>query len=585
MLDLIGAMAAVLLSWALLLLMFSGLGMIALGLLGMMPRDGWLWLDAFWLGWAAALGLMQLWHVAFPVNDEFLLLLAAIALLALLWRRRMLLAVLRRAARDRLLPLLLAILAIWLASRALGMSNAYDSGFRDMQAVMWADAYPLAPGLGNLFSSLAFNQSVYLYDALLDAFFWAGRSQHIATGLLLLAYLLLAVKAALCFFRCRNARDMRWSWLFALLTMPYALFISAPYGGLSHFLTDTVVDLLGFVCMIYLLEFLQGQPATGRGSDYPLQRLAIIILAGFTIKQSFALFGLALGIFAAFVWFKRHGLTRMTARCLAPVIVAACAFMLPWLGRGIVTSGYVAFPQTFGRLDVDWAIPEQQLRQRQLNMSANTRLRGADRDMVLNSWQWLGPWLRGLLSNVMSSLLPMLIAGLGLCAWVLGRWRGRGQKRASPMSAWTLTPLVASLLIWFFTFPEPKYARYIFWSQAALACILALDAWPTLPFAKRKALALLPAALCLAYALYFALRVGIIPPLAGAGAGFHARPPAAYHSFVTESGLAINVPESYLGQCWRIPLPCAPSPDPKLEARVPGELRHGFRLAAEADDA
>ncbi len=575
-------MAAVLVSWLLLFLMFSGLGIFPLKLLGRSLDSGWIWLDAFWLGWVFTLGIAQIWHFAFPVSDAFLLLLGAAGLLALLARREEFSLVLRRFRRDRLFSLLLALLALWLANRALGMASAYDSGFRDLQAVMWVDSFPLAPGLGNLFSSLAFNQSAYLYDALLDAFVWSGRSQHIATGLLLLVYLVSALKAALCLCRCRSAADLRWSWLFAMLSLPYALFIGAS-SGITHFLTDPVVDLLGFLSMIALLDFLQDRRTGCASSEYHFQRLAIIILAGFTVKQSFVPFGLAAGSFAMLVWVRRvrsPELPRRLARSLAPIAIAGCALILPWMARGVVTSGYIAYPQTFGRLDLYWAIPVEQLRQRQTNMTANTRLRGADREMTLSTWEWLGPWMRNLLGNVMPTLLPMLITGAGLACYALGRWRTREAKREEKMSPWALAPLLMSLAIWFFTFPEPKYARYIFWSLAALSSILALEAWSAIPWPMRRAAALTLTGFCLLYAGYFAIQSGALVISAGPDDGFHNSQQADYREFVTESGLILNVPA--LTQCWRIPLPCTPYPDARLEARVPGDLRHGFQISASA---
>ena len=203
------------------------------------------------------------------------------------------------------------------------------------------DTYPIVPGLGNLFSSLALNHSVYLYDALLDASMWSGRSHYIATGLLMLVYLAYAVKGALALFRCREMAGIRWSWFVGALTLPYVLFNTVSYGGITHFLTDTVVDILGFVTMAYLLDFLQDwRPGK---SDYQVYRLAIVVLAGFTIKQSFMLFGGAIGVLAMVVWLRRSwpvSRLRRFAQTAIPVTLLALAFMLPWAVRGVVTSGH-----------------------------------------------------------------------------------------------------------------------------------------------------------------------------------------------------------------------------------------------------
>ena len=211
MLDLVAPMSLVLMSWLLLFLLFSGLGMMALRLIGKPCASGWDWLDSFWLGWALSLATLQIWHFFFPVNEMILLLLALLAASQLIAQRESVASLLMRLRGQRAYLLGLALLALWLSNRALAMPTAYDSGFRDIQAVMWIDAYPIVPGLGNLFSSLAFNHSVYLYDALLDVSVWSGRSQHIATGLLLMTYLAGALRSSLNLGACRSAGAIRWT--------------------------------------------------------------------------------------------------------------------------------------------------------------------------------------------------------------------------------------------------------------------------------------------------------------------------------------------------------------------------------------
>ncbi|MCY3779675.1 MAG: hypothetical protein OXG78_05145 [Chloroflexi bacterium] len=582
MLELLSSMSSILISWLILFLVFSGLGTFILKMLGKSPSSGWRWLDGFWFGWAAALGFLQLWHLVFPVNDAVLLLLAASAMIAMFSQRRLIAKIARRLPQDKPFLLLVLALVLWVSNRALGVPVAYDTGFRDMQAVMWIDAYPLVPGLGNLFSSLAFNQSVYLYDALLDAFIWSGRSHHIATGLLILVYLVYATKAGLNLCRCRNSGELRWSWIFAALTMPYVLYYTATLGGISHFLTDTIVDLVGFVSMIFLLDFLQDWRTKGESPNYLVYRLALIIVTGLTIKQSFSVFAVMITVFAFAVWLQRcrnrpcgEGL----ARTLIPIAIAGCAFLLPWMVRGAITSGYVAYPHTFGRVNVDWAIPAEQLQERQLNMAGNTRLRGADRATVLGSWDWLGPWLRRFSGNIMPTMLPTLIALTGLASHAIGLLRSRDSTLDHHLSHWTLAPLLGTLLIWFLSFPEPKYVRYVLWSLAAIAVILSLQSWQTLSLSRRKLIVFVITALCTAYVAFLIIQLKSYPLPAGPDRGFYPLPPVSHEEYATDSGLTLNVPADGASQCWRIPLPCTPYPNPNLETRVPGELRHGFRVS------
>ena len=582
MLELLFPMGAVLVSWLVLFLVFSGLGIATLKVLGQSADSGWAWVDGFWLGWVVSLGVMQLWHFVLPVNDALLALLALVAAAALLLHLNNLAPILRRLAKDKPFVTLAILLALWLSNRALGAPVAYDTGFRDMQAVMWIDAYALVPGLGNLFSSLALNQTVYLYDALLDAFIWSDRSHVIATGLLLLVYLIYSTRAALTFLRCRTAADLRWSGIFATLTMPYILFHTAAWGGVSNYLTDTAVDLVGLVSMIYLLDFLQDWRLEGEGKEFLIHRLAIVVVAGFTVKQSFIIFGASIVVFASLVWLRRAGhrwRAAGLARTAGPIAIAACALWIPWMIRGAVTSGYVAYPQSLGRLDIDWTIPVEQVQQRQLNMSTNTRLRGGDRATVLASWNWLGPWLQKFTGNFMPTMLPTLITLVALSLHFVGSSRSRTSKREDGLSPWILAPMFTTLVIWFLTYPEPKYVRYVFWSLAAVSIILALQSWQTLSFKKRKATVLAVTAVGLGYVCFLIIQLGAYPQPAGPEHGFYPVPSVEHRQYITDSGLTLNVPTHQVPQCWRVPLPCTPYPYPSLEARIPGELRHGFRVA------
>ena len=580
MLDLLIPMGSVLLTWLLLFSLFSGLGFVPLKIMGQSLTPGWVWRDSFWLGLALSLGVMQLWHLLFPVNDTLMLIFALAAALTLIRQRLTMADTVNRLSRNKPFIALVALLAIWYSNRALGMPIAYDTGFRDIQAVTWIDTYPIVPGLGNLFSSLAFNHSVYLYDALLDTSIWAGRSLYIARGLLLLVYGAHALGAALRLYRSRTVDDLRWSSLFATLTFPYILFQTVRWGGITHFLTDTVVDLFGFLTVIYLLDFVQYCRPESETRDYLVFRLAIIILTGFTLKQSYVVFGLACAIYATVVWARRG--FRLKPKTFSFLILVAIGLLLPWMARGFITSGYPAYPQSFGRVELDWTIPSEQVESRQRTLATNTRHRGGDPEVVLASWEWLRPWLRNYLANVFPTLLPIVISIGAIVMYALAKRMNPGRANAPDLSWRALLPLVVMLLFWFFTVPNDKYVRYVIWSFAALSTTLAALAWYWINWRRQVVTVFALVLLCLSYVVFLIIRheEAIVP--AGANDGFHALVPQAYEEFVTDDGTIINRP-TRLNQCWQVPLPCAPYPHAGISARVPGELRHGFRHIAIED--
>ena len=582
MLALIHPMASILLAWLLLFILFSGLGLLALRFLRQSFVEAQQLHDCFWLGWAASLGILQLWHIFLPVDDLALLVLSAVAAVSLLWHRAALISVLRRAKPSRLFIALLALSLLWLANRAIEMPDETDTGLRDIQAVMWIDQYPIVPGLNNLHASLAYNHSVYLYDALLDAGHFDGRAYYIATGLLVVVALAYGLSGLTALLR----RRFRFSHGFAALTIPYLFYYTIGRGGLSHFLTDTAVDLVGFLTLIYLLDFLQDFAPASASSDFHIKRLIIVICAGFTLKQTFWVFGLGVAALVLAFWLSRKGwrLHRMlTLRHSLFALIAAAILILPWMLRGVITSGYMAYPQTFGRVEVDWAEPVEMVMERQRQLATNTRLRYHNPEVVLASWDWVRPWLAKLSANHATFTLPLLITAASMLVYAFGIRRKRPRPPRNALGVWIFFPLILMLLFWFFSLPNYKYVRYIVWSCAALSVLLALQSRDDIAWHARVTAVYAIVILCLVYGAYQIVAGGLLPLPAGPNDGFYPHHVPPVKVFVTDSGLRLNTPDSHIGQCWEIPLPCTPVPRRGIYARAQGDLRHGFGYDAKAD--
>lgn len=579
-------MGMVLLSWLLLFLLFSGLGLVALRLLGHRHTVGVAWFDSFWLGWALTLAALQLWHLFFAVDDRALILLAIVAAISLYQHRRRAVPQLLRLKNNRAFLLLLMVTLLWMSNRALEMPDESDTGFRDIQAVMWMDSYPIVPGLNNLFSSLSYNHSVYLYHALLDTSIWSGRSYHIATGLLLTVMLAYSLHSALQLFRCRTQERARWSWIFAALVMPFFLLSAVGPGSISHFLTDAAVDLLGILVLIWLLDFLQDTGGDVKAASRQVLRLSIVILAGFTIKQTFWVFGAGVAGLVIVVWIVRAGgmtnIGRLT-RLSRPILLVAVLFAGPWMLRGVVTSGYIAYPHAIGRIEVDWAEPPDLIAHRQRQLATNTRRRYGDPEMVLSTWDWVDPWFDRIRRNVKDFALPTALTMSGLVLYAGARLRWGAEASRAGLGLWVFAPLLIMLVFWFLSLPNLKYVRYILWSGAALSWLLAMLSWTRISWRLRVSIAFAVLGICLAYFMYLIVAQRDFPVSAGPGDGFYEHPLPPVTVYETASGLQLNVPDSHIHQCWQIPLPCTPFPRKGVFARVPGQIQHGFGFSAVED--
>lgn len=579
MIDLISAMSLVMVSWFLLFLLFAGLGLVVQRALGHLPTSGTFWLESFWLGWCLAILILQFWHFFAPVNDVIAVILSVIALILIFLHRGYLFLSLRKLSHYRVFMTLFFIALLWFANRAIDAPVAYDTGFRDIQAIMWIDTYPIIPGMNNLFSSLAFNQSYYLYGALLDFGVWTGRAHHIAIGLLYMAFLAQGIWGGIKLVQHRDGQVVRWTSIYYAVLVPYVFYNSIQRGAVSHFLTDAPVDLIGFLSMGFVLDFVQFYRTSSDHRPYHIIKIAILILTGFTLKQSFIIFGLTLGLLVLLVWSARGGFQRGASeflRLVAWVLGYGLLLLIPWMARGVITSGYIAYPQSIGAFDVDWREPIELLEERQQTLATNTRIRSGDPDEILADWGWVIPWFKDLSGNVFYFSLPVLIVVVSLMLYGIGKFHIRNAKTNNSLPIWILLPIFTMFIVWFISAPNIKYVGYLIWILVAVCVILAVSVWHDIVWRWRKYGILLVIVAVFVYSGYLTVSLRAFPLPAGPEDGFyeHAMPPVK--TFVTDSGLAVNTPDSHIKLCWNIPLPCTPLPRVRLYLRVPDDITQGF---------
>jgi hypothetical protein len=568
-------------TWIALGLIFAGVGLVARRVYGLKLQGAESLLTSFWLGWAFALLFLQLWHLYLPVDGRALSVVTALGLAGLFWNRQDLWALLtKRVSGKYLFFFFLLLTALWIADHAILLPMFYDSGLYHLHAVRWPNAYPIVPGLGNLHHRLAFNSSYFLYVALLEVGPWAQRSQHLANGLLLWA---LVAQMLLCGFKLiwRSNPKLEVYYLFNVMLLPATLKMGAHFFVASPS-PDLPIFVLGMVVSAALLKFLidrEGDPEEG---GYALWFITAIAAAGITVKLNFLALGVTASMLAWVIWFKRaRGQDRANPRYIVVwVIIWGALVLLPWMIRGVITSGYIAFPLTFGSFKVEWRMPYEQVLQLDRWIRSWTRAPGMDPSEVLGNWQWLGPWFLSLVKTeeslvnlVTPVILTMVFGALALyyrCAQ-RGKWAGQGL-------AWVflLCP-VASILWWFFTAPDIRLAGAGFWILAAGCVALSIGSVEDLPNPIMSPLF----APCLALALCLIFLDKPLLPGRKRSGDFHEISKVELKTFVTRSGLMVYTPKDG-GQSWDAPLPCTPYPQADLRLRKAGDLGSGFMLDQKA---
>lgn len=612
--DLLNAMGLVLLGWSVMAAALIGLGLLARRVCGLRGGVDAALFDSFWLGIAISIAFLQIWHLFQPVDDAASIVILAAGFIGVAANARGLLDQARRVLENRLFLLLAVPSTIWLANRAIGPCNAPDSGLYHIIGLRWMIEHPIIPGLANLCGPLGFNNSIWLFDAAIDAGPWTGRCAHLATPLLLLVTMLRGLHACVALFREQGASQALRGFQASLLVIVFDSALS--YHG-SSISTDLPAVLVLFGAMDALSRLLIVPVGPATAIDVRAQRifLAIVIAgaasAAVTIKVSAVALGGATWLLAvAALWLARRDDRRAgTARPLTGgrSLVLVCGMVvLPtlllgtWLARGVIQTGYPLFPATVLPFDVDWRVPLEPtiaLRDWVIQFARYPNIE-PDR-ILLYGFGWLKPWLLSMpAQGPVKSLFPgLLVVVWGACVlltriprehWLTDRLRGAGR-------LWLMVPLmIAAGLFWFITAPAPRFGFVMFWTLAGVLLAIWLLERRYEPSRRVLALVLLlqvgsivPALLIRSWVVDDLRHRGPAALAAtlfnkpGSDAGFHPFPEAQLSLFKTDSGFEYWAPVNS-DRVWYGPLPSSPYRDPAVRMREPGNLRKGFARDASA---
>ena len=578
--------------YAILAASFYGWGLAALKLQRYFNSGFWK-LEAtwtIWLGFAIWLLILQLLHLIVPLRANVVvpLLVTGVAMAAMKLLRQ------RRDQPWSKWPfnnrkaaysaLFLGLILLWIASRAMLHPTNYDSGLYHMSAIRWINSYPIVPGLGNLHGRLAFNQSFFTYVAALNLYPYFGHGRSIANSFLLI----LGFATAIQMLRPVLSKPMSvldlpvMQWVPPLLLLPILAFLCLYSKDLASPGPDLTLDILTLVLLLALTRIM-GIRRQEESVPLPLVSLATILSAtAITIKLS----GIATGLLIAglAVVFAFLG-SKTSWKAAAQLLLPPALILLVWMIRGIITSGVPLFPSTIGYLPTDWSMPPEAIAAEANTIYGWARTPWVPYQEVLGNWDWLGGWIHRQLHFTMEIVYPVAVfVVLVLASICLTVFRRRRSPLTSPAPWLPLAPVLAGLIFWFFTAPDPRFAR---------ALILLLPVVAALPlagiiqekFAGRTAIVLL-GSLFLVINFHYIGWISRHPAtlFTISYEGWHPVKKVPLVVRKTHSGLAVQVPadtdetRSWDADCWDAPLPCTPVFTENLELRREGDLGRGFRV-------
>ncbi len=421
----------------------------------------------------------------------------------------------------------------------------YDGGLYYLQTMRWIREYPIVPGLGSLHGRLAFNSILFPIAGIADR---SGLG-WISNALVILFVLLsLAIRLRNVISEGRGRGIEFWAIVLSILfLLSENHYISGWYGVLN-------ADSFAAVLLIYWTCLALGLS----GAQHVLTDLALLLLSAVlavAIKVSSA--PLLLPTFAL-VWIHRKGLAAPIAWRTA---AAGSSVLALWMVRGVVLSGCAIYPASQTCISaLPWAEPEYLVKAESLSIRAWARQAGEyDFAKVVKDRAWVAGWLNAARQDHSLRLL-LVFAPLGLIAAILRR-KGLGAHAPDLLSV--AIGLIAGLIFWFLSAPDPRFGQGFILAAALLGGSVALAAC----FGQPRSAKPLPSLL-----LAFMVLVSVRGLWRGKSDFVYENSDVLTYQF-SANGNRVFVPKTG-DQCWDHSLPCTPYLDVNAlrKVRWPADL-------------
>ncbi len=578
------ALMAYLVGWTCLLFVLIGWGFFARRLFHFKNVTLDDCLDSFWLGCACAIFFLQIWHLFFPVNDFSLCVVTALGCLGLLRERRFVVArltdVWRAMPRYRCYYLSFVFVSLVMFIYAIFPTATHDDGLYYTPTLHWLQSYPIVPGLGNLHGRLAFNMSVFLFQAMLQNLFSPFIIAFKFNSLLFWVFMIQFFAIAPRLFRNNGFLNLRDQ--FILLSAPF-LFFSYTFrfvGG--EYSPDFTLLVAGVILSSRVLLFLDNINKPNGNIDSDIFFIVTMAVFGITVKLSFAPLGcfyvfLSLG---SWVLYKNRPWTPADTSLCVKAGSLALIGLIPWMVRGVILTGYVAYPLAFGAFPVDWRMPRASL----IEMSRGIKAYARDQtgwNQYSYSHRWVIPWLIQILKVWRFEIIAFLIfLGTGLVLLFKRKTTGRNTAVASGPLLGFLFLVFLSCVTWFFVAPNFRFGELNFLIISVATFMLGIRLFPTPSKIIALSLILLS---CAVIGLNAVNHTWTFVCASLHNNDFHRELFSECGSLRTRSGLILYTPKR-LDKCLDAPLPCTPYPHRNLCLRDVRSMARGFRISPFRED-
>jgi hypothetical protein len=407
--------------------------------------------SALWWGLLIATIVILATNIWLPlrIGSAAIVFVVVVVLLALLgiWlikRRRQ--SALNIGIRGRwwLLPLFIAIAlaVVYLAVAAMGPVTNYDSGLYHLGAIKYAGEFATIPGLANLYFPFGYNNSLFPLAAFLGNGPWDGDGYRLINGLLMM---LIATDLVLRLLQRKYSVGT--FVLFVGLAASWVPLIALSDYWVISPTSDSSVLILTLVAVSYFSDALTGKKAWQGDAAVAL----VIGLLLISLRPTMVAFTFSMIVITILFAFRLRRTSNESGPANKPlwllVAIGGVALALVQSARDYLLSGWLQYPLSIFRFNVDWAASDP--------VWARTATLGAARDPAnlweaAENWAWIPGWFARLPSQWEPFELVLLLVAAIICLIAAVRlthalrWRGL---------LLAMVPSVVTVLVWFFASP------------------------------------------------------------------------------------------------------------------------------------
>jgi hypothetical protein len=411
-----------------------------------------------WLGISLTGSAAMFVSLFLPLNGFVLLVFVLLGLIGLLLGRKNFSGLLQGLKKIEtkiffsLLGLFLLCLASlgsyteWTASTGSADTNGYH-----LPIVQIYNEYGTLAGIGNVEARLAFNSIWHSVAAVLDNGLWDNRSAWLMPCLYLFGGFLYFLYE-FCFASSNGVRA------YALTVMVWLGLTTIHVSPTLYY--DNPVQIFNLIAVLEVFYVLQRL----RDNGGQIANAAVIVLLGagaFLVKPIGAVCLFFASLLGLIVLAKCERNIRWQG--LVKIYGLPGCFLLIWIVRNIIQSGYPFFPLPLLALPLDWTVPFAQTLGNYNAVVGWARMAGANYWLSLENgfWYWFKPWLVNNLKS--TTLAPMVVCSAAL--W----WKALRGTKTFPLFYLFFWSLL-SILYWFCSAPDfPRFGEGFFWQAIAAA--------------------------------------------------------------------------------------------------------------------